>query len=244
MAKRIENTKRKKKQVVQQQNQGNSGKIYESAEALQEEIGKTQEFVENNQKTLITGLLVVVGLIVLFFGFKYYQNSQDETAQVELFPAVFYFEKDSLGKALGGDGNSTNGLVAVANDYGMSNAGNLANVYAGVAYLKQGEFDKAIESLKDFSSSDYVVQARVYALLGDAYTEKNDHSEAASYYKKAANYKSNEQFTPGYMMKLALAQELANDKGAAKETYQEIIEKYPSFTDLNLAKKYLGRLGN
>lgn len=244
MAKRIENTKRKKKQVVQQEAQDNSTKIYESAEALQEEIGRTQEFVETNKTAIGVGLTALIAVVMIFIGFKYYQNSQDEVAQQELFPAVFYFENDSLTKALEGDANSTAGLVAVSEDYGISAAGNLSNVYVGMSYLKQGEYDKAIEALSSFSASDYMVQARVYSLLGDAYMEKKDLGEAISYYKKAANYKPNKQFTPEYMMKLALAYELNGDNAGAKEVYEDIVQGYPTFSDLNQAKKFLARLNN
>ncbi|MGB0523258.1 MAG: tetratricopeptide repeat protein [Flammeovirgaceae bacterium] len=243
MAKRIENTKRKKKQVVQQEAK-ESAKIYESAEALQDEIGRTQEFLEKNKKAVGAGLTALLAVVAIFFAFKYYQNSQNESAQQELFPAVFYFEKDSLGKALDGDGNTTNGLLAVADEYGISAAGNLTNVYIGMSYLKKGEYDNAIEALSSFNASDYMVQARVYSLLGDAYMEKEDLGEAISYYEKAASYKPNKQFTPEYLMKLALAHELNNDNGSAKEAYEEIIRKYPSFSELNQAKKFLARLSN
>lgn len=244
MAKRIENTKRKKKQVVQPETTQESGAIFESAEALQEEIGRTQEFVEKNQKAIITGITALLVVVAIFFAFKFYQNSQNETAQLELFPAVFYFEKDSLGKALDGDDNTTAGLLSVSEDYGLSAAGNLSNVYVGMSYLKQGKYDEAIEAFNSFNASDYLVQARVYSLLGDAYMEKEDLGEAISYYKKAANYKPNKQFTPEYMMKLGLAYELNNAKEDAKETYEEIVKDYPSFSELNKAKKYLARLGN
>lgn len=245
MAKRIENTKRKKKQVVQQQQQEqDSSKIFESAEALQDEIGRTQEFVEKNQKAISIGLTAILAVIVIFFAFRYYQDSQNEAAQLEMFPAVFYFENDSLNKALDGDGNTTSGLLEVSNEYGISAAGNLSNVYIGMSYLKKGEYDNAIESFKNFNTSDYMVQARVYSLIGDAYMEKGDTGEAISFYEKASNYKPNKQFTPEYMMKLALAYETNNDNESAKETYEEIVQKYPSFPDLNQAKKYLARLSN
>jgi hypothetical protein len=56
-----------------------------------------------------------------------------------MFQAVRYFESDSLNLALNGDGNNL-GFLQIVEDYSGTKAGNLANYYAGVIYLKQGNF--------------------------------------------------------------------------------------------------------
>src|SRR5690606_28229546 len=109
-----------------------------------------------------------------------------------------------LSLALNGKGGNE-GLLSIADNYSNTKAGKLANFYAGVALLKEGNFDEAISRLKNFSSSDLLLQARAYALIGDAYMEKGEFKEAISYYKRAADYKSNQYFTPGYLLKLGLA---------------------------------------
>ncbi len=209
---------------------------------MQEEISKSQEFVDNNKKTIGTVIVVIVAVVALFFAFKFYMGGQETAAQEELFPAVFYFEKDSLDKALNGDGNSTSGLLAVMDEYGSTDAGNLASFYAGVSYLKKGEFDKAIQYLEDFSTDDFLWQARAYVLIGDAYMEKGTYGEAVSYYKKGANYEENKQFTPMYMEKLALAQELNGSTEEAKNTLMSALEKYPNYNNINEVKRNIGRL--
>lgn len=217
-------------------------KLYESPEALQEQLSKTQQFADKN-KNLLTGVLTVAVLIIGgIFWYQWYVNKQDVAAQEQLFPAVFYFEKDSLVKALDGDGNYTDGFVAISEDYSMTDAGNLAKFYAGASYLKLGDFDLAIEYLSSFSSSDYLVQARAYCLLGDAYMENEQVGEAITQYKKATEYYPNEEFTPVYLMKLAIAYEVSNDNDSAKMIYQQIIDDYPSAQEVNNAKKYMAKL--
>ena len=129
-------------------------------------------------------------------------------------------------------------MLAIADNYGATKAGDLAHFYAGIGLLKQGKYDDAIEHLKDFSSSDLLVQARAYSLIGDAYMEKKSYDEAADYYKKAADYKPNKYFTPGYLMKLAVAYEQAKQNDKAIEAYNDIIEKYAQSTEAVSAKKY------
>jgi len=217
-------------------------KLYESPEVLQEQINKTQEFADKN-KNLLAGVLTVAVLIIGgIFWYQWYVNKQDVTAQEQLFPAVFYFEKDSLVKALDGDGNYTDGFVAISEDYSMTDAGNLAKFYAGASYLKLGEYDLAVQYLSDFSSDDYLVQARAYCLLGDAYMEKDQVGEAITQYKKATEHYPNKEFTPVYLMKLAVAYEMSGDEASAIMIYEKIIEEYPNAQEINNAKKYLAKL--
>lgn len=209
----------------------------EDPDALENKLEDVGDFFQQNRNIVLGVLGGIVLLIAGFFGYRAYVGSQDETAQVELFPSVYQLEADSLRKALNGDGK-TPGLLAVADNYGATAGGDLANFYAGLALLKQAKYDEAINHLKNFSSSDLLVQARAYALIGDAYSEKKSYDEAADYYKKAADYKSNKFFTPGYLMKLAIAYEQAKQNDKAISTYNDIIEKYAQSAEAVSAKKY------
>ena len=213
----------------------------EDPDALAGQLEKAEDFFEKNRNVIIGIVAGIVLLVAGFFGYRYYQSSQDETAQNELFPAIYKLEADSLKQSLNGAGANP-GLLSVADNYGSTNAGNLASFYAGVALLKQGKNDEAIERLKDFSSSDLLVQARAYALIGDAYMEKKSFDEAADYYEKAADYKSNKFFSPAYMTKLAVAYEQAKQNDKAIKTYNSIIEKFPESPEAVNAKKYKSML--
>ena len=215
--------------------------IIESADALKHELDIAESFLKKNQKllTIIGGVIIAAVLGVI--GYNYYTKSQDTDAQAAMYQAVFAFEKDSLNTALKGDG-ANEGLLGIAENYGGSDGGKLANFMAGVALLKQGKFDDAIEHLKSFSSTDMLVQGRAYCLIGDAYLEKKNTEDAISYYRKAADYKPNKFFTPGYLMKLATAQEAAKDNKAALETYKNIIAEYPESQETVTAKKFKAKL--
>ncbi|GAB3540035.1 tetratricopeptide repeat protein [Spirosoma fluminis] len=216
----------------------NSGlEFLEDPDALENRLEDVGDFFQQNRNIVLGVLGGIALLIVGFFGYRAYVSSQDDTAQAEMFPSVYKLEADSLNKALSGDGK-TPGLLSIADSYGSTPSGNLAEFYAGLGLLKQGKYDDAIEHLKSFSSSDLLVQARAYALIGDAYMEKKSFDEAADYYQKAADYKSNKYFTPGYLIKLAVAYEQAKQNEKAIATYNDIIEKYAQSAEAVSAKKY------
>ncbi len=215
--------------------------LLENPEVIQEKLVSVEGWFENNPKTALAiaaGILLIVGA---FFGYRYYIGNQDGIAQKEMFQAVRYFEADSLNLALNGDGNNL-GFLQIIDDYGRTDAGNLANYYAGAIYLKQGKYPLAIFHLEDFSASDLLVQARAYSLMGDAYMEQKDYENAAKYYDKAATFKPNKEFSPTYLMKAALAYEKLNKNEKAKEAYQTIIDKYWESSELQNARKFKARL--
>lgn len=228
-------TKKKK----DQENHAND--LLENPEALADQLSKTEEFVNNN-KALVLGLGTVLVLLVAgYFGFSTYKNSRNEQAQNDMFQAIYYFEADSLDLALNGDGINY-GFLKIIDEYGITDAANLANFYAGSAYLKQGSYKSAILYLEDFKADDLLIQARAYSLIGDANMELGEYNEAASYYEKAANYEANKYFSPRYLMKAAVAYENANDLESAKNAYTQVIEKYWDSAEVQNAKKYKAKL--
>ncbi len=220
--------------------EGEGIEILEDPGAL---VSKAEEFLNNKKNrnlTLIIGSIVAL-VIAGVFGYRYYISNQDQEAQREMFQAVYYFEADSLGKALNGDGINY-GFLQIIEDYPGTKGSNLSNFYAGVTYLKLGDFDGAIRYLNDFKSSDYLLQARAYALIGDAHLELGDYSSAISSYNDAIDYKPNESYTPIYLKKLALAEELQGNFSGAANAYGRILEDFKESELIQEAKKQKARL--
>ena len=158
-----------------------------------------------------------------------------------MFQAVYYFEKDSLVQALNGDGNNY-GFLEIIDEYPLSDAANLSNFYAGSSYLKLGNYNNSIKYLKEFSSSDLIIQARAYSLIGDAYVELQEFENSINYFKKASNETPNEFFTPSYLLKLALVYEEINDLESALVSYERIIEDFKESPEYQLSLKNKTRI--
>jgi TolA-binding protein len=215
--------------------------LLEDPDALADRLAQSEDFVRNNRNVLLGILAVIVLAVAGGFGYFYWRGNQDKQAQAQMFKAVNYWESDSLKQALKGDGKAP-GLATIANEYSGTKAGNLANFYAGVAALKQGQFKEALDNLEDFSSDDYLVQSRAYSLMGDAQMELGKPKEAADLYAKAADHNANEQFSPGYLLKEAGAREIAKDTEGALKAYNRIINEYPTAQEVGEARQFKARL--
>ncbi len=230
-------------------NEENDLDLLENPEAIAEKISRGEEFVRANSNRIT---YVLIGILAVIIGGYFYVDSaggmnlagirfataeKETEAQEEMFQAQYYFEADSLNKALNGDGNAV-GFLDIIADYSTTNAANLANFYAGVCYLKQGNYDDAIEYLSDFSSSDLLMQARAYSLIGDANMEQDNLGDAIKSYTKASNENPNLYFTPIYLMKLAVACEKNDDMAGAIQAYDRIITEFPTSAEKDDARKY------
>lgn len=215
--------------------------LVENPQALAEKLHGAETWLERHPRTSM-GIFTAILLIVAgYFGYRYYKNSVEADAQRQMFQAVYYFEADSLDLALNGDGNNL-GFLAIIEDYGITDAAELANFYAGAAFLKQGKFEVARLYLEDFKSNDLLVQARAYSLIGDTYMEENNYQDAATYYSKAADYKPNKYFSPAYLMKAALAFELNKQEDKAIAAYDKIINDYFDSPEFQEARKFKAKL--
>ncbi|MEI6883893.1 MAG: tetratricopeptide repeat protein [Bacteroidota bacterium] len=202
-------------------------KTEERIVAVEEAFGKTEQFIEKNQKVI----LIVIGVIIVatlgFFGFKrFYIAPREKEAESQMFMAQKYFEQDSLKKALNGDGQYL-GFLAIIDEYGMTKASNLSHYYAGMCYLKLGQFDNAISQLKSFSAGDQVVGPLAKGALGDAYVETNDIKKGIAYYTEAAETGKNEFVSPYFYMKAAMGYTELTDYQGALKMYRKIKEEYP-----------------
>lgn len=204
---------------------------------------RAEEFFNNKKnQNILYGVLAVVVLIVggiTFFRFQ--QTSNNQEAQQEMFQAIYYFEADSLGKALNGDGNNY-GFLDIKDEYSGTKAANIASFYSGVIYLRLSDFENAIRNLNDFTSDDYLLQARAYSLTGDAYMELDDFDNAVEYYEKASAYKANKEFTPVYLKKLAIAEEERGNYAQASSAYDKIIGDFVGSKLEQEARKQKARL--
>lgn len=206
----------------------------------------------------IIGIIIIL-LSGVYIGYKQFVLKPREVAANEaIFGAENLFDKmastsftrDSSIVVLNGgnieDQNIT-GVLKVINKFGSTGAGNRARYIAGATYLHLKDFDKAIKYLKDFKGGKATqVQSAAYILLGHAYAEKNNASEALNYYKKASTVNKEDKPTTSNALYIAALFADAQGKSSdAKALFDELKNGYPDFQPVRSGEidKYLARLG-
>jgi tetratricopeptide (TPR) repeat protein len=209
------------------------GNEHSGIENVGHALTNAEQFIEDNQKIITIVVVAILVVVAGVFGYKkLYLAPMEKEAHGQMFVAEQYFEKDSFNLALNGDGNNW-GFLKIIDEYSSTKAANLAHYYAGICYLQTGRFQKAIDQLDDFSSSDKMVGPISDGAKGDAYLEIGNKEKALKCYLKAANRQENEFVSPIYLLKAGAVSDALGDYKQSMEIYQDIKDKYP--------KSYEGR---
>lgn len=210
-------------------------------EGVEGALTRTEQFIEDNQKWIVRIITGILAIVILFIGAKrFYLNPLEEEANGQMFVAEQYFETDSFNLALYGDGNYS-GFLEIIDDYGITKAGNLSKYYAGISFLKLGQFEDAIEHLQKFKSKDKMIAPIATGAIGDAYVELGETEKGLNQYLKAASLSDNNFTAPMFLMKAGQIYEHLGNTKKALDTYEQIRKDYPEYSRRNNIEKYITR---
>ena len=200
-----------------------------------EALNKSEEFILKYKKTIIIAVVALLAIIAGIFVYKaYVSGPREDKASTALGRGQQYFDADQYDKALNGDGANFAGFLKIASDYSSTDAGNLANLYAGLCYANLGKWEDAVKYLDQYSpADDAVVSPAAVAALGNAYAHVNQLDKAVSALKKAADMADskgldgvNNSIAPTFRLQAAEILESQGKKEEALKMYQEIKSKY------------------
>lgn len=215
-------------------------------ENFENAVLSSEAFIEKNQKSL---LIAFVTIIVLLTGWLLYRNlyqiPTNQEAETLMIPSQNHFANGQYELAINGDSIDAIGFVAIADEYGNTPSGKLANAYAGLSYYKMGDFDAAITYLSKFSGADDALQYSIVGTIGDCYVQKGDTKAALSYLKDASE-SPNIMVAATYSLKLARAYQSIGDDANALATYKAVKDNYqgvlPGMTEVDDVDKFIEAL--
>jgi len=208
---------------------------------VEQTLTRTEHFLEENYKSLLIVLGVIVGLVAIVWLGKLYLSKRNDEAQSQIYQAEKYLEADSIKLALNGDGNYL-GFLDIARDYKFTNTGNLAVYSAGICYLHLGQYQDAIDFLNKYSKKDRILGSLAIGATGDAYVELGQTDKGIAKYIEAADYAKNSFNTPIFLMKAGELYELNGKYSDALKMYERIESEYPESTEGTSIEKYIARV--
>ena len=217
---------------------------------LDQGASKTEEWVAKNQKYIFIIVGAVAVVVLGFLGYnKFIQEPKEGEAMNDMFQAQQYFDQavaggvqsDSLYNLALTGGEGKFGMLDIVSNYSGTDAANLANYYAGMAYLNIKDYTNAVEYLSNFSSDDEMLGPIAQGGIGDAFIQLNQKEDALDYYVKAAQMKTNNYTTPLYLYKAGtVALELGKNADALKY-FNRIKTEFSSSTQATNIDAFIGK---
>lgn len=217
---------------------------------LDETASKSEAWVVKNQKNIFIFLGIIVAGMLVFQVYNKYVKAPNETAAADelAFPKKYFDQASTATVAVdslytlgleGGEGKY--GFIDIATNYSGTKAGNLANYYAGISYLKMKKYENAIEYLGKFKSDDEILGPVAKGAIGDAFSDLNQPEDAFEYYEKAANLRDNSFTTPLFLFKAAnTALDLGKNKKALA-MFEKIKKSYPKSEEAKNIDIYINK---
>lgn len=192
-------------------------------ETLNSHLTSAGEKIANNKKIIYwaVGAIAVVACFTLSYLFIYrnpkLEKAFDAYNQVEI-------------TAMGNDSIAAAEYKKVADQYGSTDAGNLAALSTGEALYNQGKYNEAVKYLDKFSCGDKLLNANAIVLKGDCYVNLKKYDDAIKAYQQAINEADeNPQIVPRVLLKEANVYDAQKKYDKALDCYTSIRDNYPNF---------------
>lgn len=216
---------------------------------LDKTANKSEEWIEKNGTKLLYVLAGIAILALAYLGYNKFivEPNQKEASNELAHPRVLFDkaltstekEADSLFNLSLNGADGKYGFIDIINSYSGTKAGNLANYYAGISYLKTKKYEQAIEYLSNFNSDDALLGPVALGTIGDAFADINQPKDALEYYEKAANKQQNDFTSPLFLFKAGqIAMELKNFN-KAESLFTAIKKKHPNSEQSRDIEKFI-----
>ena len=214
------------------------------APVVEETISAQEAFFVKYKKAIIYGVLAVVVIIAGIIVYNNYVSApREDKASTVLAKGQQLFGEEQYEKALNGDGATFPGLLKIASEYSSTDAGNLANLYAGLCYASLGKWNEAAQYIEKFDAKgDMMISPAAEGALGNVYAHLNQLDKAVSHLKSAAEKADNNSLSPTFLIQ---AGEIVESQGKADEAlklYQTVKTKYFNSFQYQSIDKYIERV--
>jgi len=209
---------------------------------LEEAMSSSEAFIIKYKNKFLAGIAAIVIVVGGVLGYQQFISEPNERKASEAsFRGEQYFMADNYELALNGDSLGYEGFLKIADKFSGTDAGKLANAYAGLCYAQLGQYENAIKYLNEFSADDQLVSPALMATMGNCYAQLGQLDKAAATLVKAASKANSHALSPIYLLQAGQLYEKLGKNIEAISAYQTIKDKYfNSYLSMDI-DKYIER---
>jgi len=191
----------------------------------------------------IVGYIIGIPIAIIIIALIWTQKHKDwnETATTMLARITPVYEQGKYEEAINGiPQEGVQGLEVIVQEYGSTNAGEVAKYYLANSYAQLGMYDKALEYYDDVDISDPLLSAAAISGKGNCLEHLGKYKEAAVCFEKAAK-KGVEVQKPENLLRAALDYGIAGEKEKAVDLLNKLKKEHPNSTSARDAEKFIAQ---
>lgn len=216
----------------------------QAAPSMEESLNKSEALFLQYKNAIIgcvAAIVVIVGGIICYK--TYISEPNEQKASTALAKCQENFQNGSYELALNGDSLGNVGFLQIASEYSSTDAGNLANLYAGLCYANLDNWQDAATFLEKFDGADdKMISPAALGALGNAYAHLDQLDKAVSTLVKAAEKADNNSLSPTFLIQAGQILEKQNKKAEALKLYKQVKEKYFQSMQYQNIDEYIERV--
>jgi len=157
-------------------------------DALVKSYVKVTQLYNENRRLIsyVTGAVIILVIALVVYGRN--RAASNVGASTALGSVYQLFDNGQYQLAIDGiPERNVKGLRSIVDDYGNSNAGEIARFYLANAYYNLGKYQDALDQFKKFSPSDETLEISRLSGIGCCYEALGMRKDAAVSFEKAAD---------------------------------------------------------
>lgn len=209
---------------------------------LEVAMSSSEAFIIKYKNKFLAGIAAIVIVVGGVLGYQHFiAEPNGKKASEALFKGEQYFMADNYEFALNGDSLGYEGFLKVADEFSGTDAGQLANAYAGICYAQLGQYENAVKFLDKFNADDQLVSPALMGTLGNCYAQLGQLDKGAATLMKAADKADSQALSPIYLIQAGQIYEKLGKKSEALSAYQTVKDKYFNSYHAMEIDKYIER---
>ena len=209
---------------------------------LEVAMSSSEAFIIKYKNKFLAGIAAIVIVVGGVLGYQHFiAEPNEKKASEALFKGEQYFMADNYEFALNGDSLGYEGFLKVADEFSGTDAGQLANAYAGICYAQLGQYENAVKFLDKFNADDQLVSPALMGTLGNSYAQLGQLDKGAATLMKAADKADSQALSPIYLIQAGQIYEKLGKKSEALSAYQTVKDKYFNSYHAMEIDKYIER---
>ena len=209
---------------------------------LEVAMSSSEAFIIKYKNKFLAGIAAIVIVVGGVLGYQHFiAEPNEKKASEALFKGEQYFMADNYEFALNGDSLGYEGFLKVADEFSGTDAGQLANAYAGICYAQLGQYENAVKFLDKFNADDQLVSPALMGTLGNCYAQLGQLDKGAATLMKAADKADSQALSPIYLIQSGQIYEKLGKKSEALSAYQTVKDKYFNSYHAMEIDKYIER---